>query len=302
MRALREGAGKLLALAKEKLFRAREARVRPGRDEKILASWNGLAIKGMARAARVFGRRDWLDSARRALAFVQREMSHDGRLDAVFKDGRVPLKGYLDDYAFMLDAVLELLQADFRSADLDYARMLAETLLTRFEDREAGGFFFTADDHETLIHRPKPGQDNALPAGNGVAACALQRLGHVLGEARYLEAAERTLHLFYPLAEQQPGAFKTMLWALGEFFAPPRVLVMRGPEAELREWQTALSRSYLPDTLAFAIPASELGLPEVLDKPLAAGVNAWLCAGPACLPPIADPALLQRTCEQAAPA
>src|SRR5690606_11430619 len=104
-------------------------------------------------------------------------MWRDGRLYATHRDGKTHLNAYLDDYAFLVDALIDLMQAEFRSADLAYARTLADAMLERFEDRNAGGFFFTSHDHERLIQRTKPAHDNATPAGNAVAAVALQRLG-----------------------------------------------------------------------------------------------------------------------------
>ena len=171
----------------------RASRVRPGRDDKILASWNGLMIRGMAVAARALGRDELADSAGRALDFVRRTLWREGRLLATYNDGRAHLNAYLDDYAFLADAVLELQQVRFRADELQFARELLEVLLRHFTDERAGGFFFTSDDHEQLIHRPKSFGDDATPAGNGVAAFALQRMGYLLGDARYLEAAERTL-------------------------------------------------------------------------------------------------------------
>ena len=149
-------------------------------------------------------------SARRALDFLRAVLWRDARLLATFKDGRAHLNAYLDDHAFLLAALLESMQADFRRADLDFAVALADVLLTQFEDRERGGFFFTSHDHEQLILRPKPAFDNATPSGNGVAALALQRLGHLVGEPRYLEAAERTMRLFYPQLIRHPGGFSTL--------------------------------------------------------------------------------------------
>ena len=163
---LAQGDEPLLASARAKLLAARDGRVRPGRDEKVLVSWNALAMRGMAHAGRVLGREDWIGSARRALEFVRARMWKDGRLVATYRDGKAHLGAYLDDYAFLLAALLELLQARFTVADLEFAEALAEVMLEQFEDTDAGGFFFTARDHEKLIHRPKPGHDNATPSGN----------------------------------------------------------------------------------------------------------------------------------------
>jgi uncharacterized protein len=279
----------ILDCARKKLFAVREKRIRPGRDEKALVSWNALAIRGMARAGRVFGRPDWIDSARRALDFIRARMWREGRLFATYKDGRAHLNAYLDDYAFLIAALLELMQAEFEAGDLDFGKELADVLLEQFEDAEAGGFFFTARDHEQLIHRPKPGHDNATPSGNAVAAWGLARLAALTGEQRYAKAAERTLELFYPAMRDYPAGFGAMAIALDELLEPPKVLVLRGRAAPLAEWCSALAREYLPDTAVLAIPGEAKGLPAPLDKPpRPEPVNGWLCRGVTCLPPISD--------------
>ncbi|MGH8633387.1 MAG: thioredoxin domain-containing protein, partial [Burkholderiales bacterium] len=284
-----------LESARAKLLAARERRVRPGRDDKVLTSWNAMMVRGLARAARAFGEDAWLASARRALEFIRVTLWHGGRLRATYKDGVAHLNAYLDDHAFLLDALLELLQCDFREEDLRFARELAELLLEQFEDRAAGGFYFVSHDHEQLIHRAKPGHDNATPAGNGVAAFALQRLGHLIGEPRYLEAAERALRLFYAPLEHQPSAFASLATALDEHLAPPQTVVLRGEAGALAMWQRALATRYRPDTLVLAIPADQAGLPPVLDKAApAGGVNAWICRGVTCLPPVSDLADFER--------
>jgi uncharacterized protein YyaL (SSP411 family) len=285
-----------LERARAKLFISRERRVRPGRDEKILTSWNAMMVRGMAHAARVFGEPAWLASARRAVDFVRRTLWRDGRLLATYKDGVAHLNAYLDDHAFLLDALLELMQAEFREDDLKFAREIAELLLAKFEDPETGGFFFVAHDHEKLIHRAKPGHDNATPSGNGVAAFALQRLGHVVGEPRYLEAAERALQLFYPVMERQASGFVSLATALDEHLAPPQIVVLRGEERAMAAWQDALVRAYRPNMLAIALPLDAGDIPPALDKPRPAGadVNAWVCRGVSCLPAIGDLAELER--------
>ena len=298
-----------LESARAKLFAARERRVRPGRDEKILTSWNAMMARGMAHAARVFGEPAWLASARRAVDFVRRTLwkpSATGeprmRLLATYKDGVAHLNAYLDDHAFLLDALIEMMQADFRADDLAFAREIAELLLAQFEDRDAGGFYFVAHDHEKLIHRAKPGHDNATPSGNGVAAAALQRLGHLIGEPRYLEAAERALKLFYPAMERQASGFVSLATALDEHLTPPQIVVLRGEERAMFAWRDALARAYRPGTLVLALPGDAGSLPPALAKPLPAGigVNAWVCRGVSCLPAIADPAELERILSGAA--
>jgi hypothetical protein len=278
----------LLDAARARLLAAREQRIRPARDDKVLTSWNALAIAGMARAARVFDRDDWLASARRALHFVHATLWDGERLLATSKDGRAQLNAYLDDYAFLLEALLELMQASFVAADLDFARVLADALLERFEDGAAGGFFFTSHDHEPLLHRPKPAHDNATPAGNGVAAWALNRFGHLVGEQRLVAAAERALGAFDPAMRRSPAGFGTLLVALDEVLVPPRVVVLRGPPAAARAWRKALAAVHRPDTVILDVPADAPGLAPVLDKPAPpAGVNAYVCQGVTCLAPVA---------------
>ena len=276
----------LLDSARAKLFAARELRVHPGRDDKILTSWNALMIEAMARAARVFDRFDWLASARSALDFLRSSLWRDGRLLATHKDGVSHLNAYLDDYAFLLGALLEFMQAEFRREDLDWAIAVADVLLEQFEDRDAGGFWFTSHDHEQLILRTKPGHDNATPSGNGMAALHLQRLGHLIGEPRYLSVAERTLRLFHPAALRQPSGFATFSRALGEFLEPPAVVMLRGPTTALASWSRDLAASYAPSTLVIALPETKEPLPAVMDKPVGPVVNAWVCRGVVCLPPM----------------
>jgi len=273
----------LLATVREKLFAARETRIRPGRDDKILTSWNAMMIEGMAHAARVFDKKEWLASAQGAMDCIRTTMWKNGRLLATARDGRAHLDAYLDDHAFLLAALLELMQAEFRSKDLAFAVELADTLLARFEDPDAGGFFFTAHDHEVLIHRPKTGHDNATPAGNGVAAFALQRLGHMLGETPYLDAAERTLQIFWPTIRHSPGGFGSLLRALEEALAPPEIIILRGPVTAMGNWSRALGAD--PGRMVLALPNGLSGLPTTLAKPESDNVNAWVCHGVTCSTP-----------------
>jgi uncharacterized protein YyaL (SSP411 family) len=276
-----------LQRARVKLFNAREARVRPGRDDKQLTSWNALMIAGLAHAGRAMQRADWVAAAQAAIDFLHRHLWRDGRLLASYKHGEARLNAYLDDYAFLLDALLESMQASYREADMAWACELADALLMHFEDIETGGFFFTCHDHEALLTRPKPGYDNATPSGNGVAAFALQRLGHLLGEARYLGASARCLRLFHIHLSQQPIAYPTLLAVLDEARVPPRVILLRGPAAALHEWSAALAPKLEVRDLLLTLP-NGLNLPAALAKPESDHPAAWICSGTACLPPITE--------------
>ncbi len=277
-----------LAQARIKLFAAREQRIRPGRDEKILGSWNGLMIAGMAKAARVFQRKDWLHSAQQAMDFARTTLWQNGKLLATHKDGKTHLNAYLDDHAFLLNAALELLQTEFRSTDLNFAVKLADALLARFEDKENGAFFFTSHDHEVLIQRNKVGQDNATPSGNGIAAQALLRLAALTGDMRYAEAAERCLKLFFTSIQQAPSHFSSLCTALEIMLRPPSVLVLCGAEKETAAWRAAVAAKYLPGLMLIVLQGDEADLPATLDKPHAAITTAWLCRGTQCLPPISE--------------
>jgi uncharacterized protein YyaL (SSP411 family) len=190
------------------------------------------------------------------------------------------------------------MQADFRQSDLEFAVALADLLLEQFEDEREGGFFFTSHDHEKLIHRPKPAYDTAMPSGNGVAAYSLQRLGHLLGEFRYLQSAERALDVFYPAMSRQASSCCSLLAALEQSLVPPQIVILRGPAQALAEWKKAL-RHCPGGSLVFSLPAELAGLPPSLSKPLAVdnSVNAWVCQGVNCLPAISDMQELLRVCK-----
>ncbi len=284
-------AAECLASARARLFAAREARIRPGLDDKVLTAWNALMIKGMARAARVLERPDYLASAESALGFIHRTLWRSGRLLATYRAGQAHLDAYLDDYAFLLDALLELLQVRWRREDLDWAVALAEVLLRDFADPEQGGFYFTAAGQADLIHRPKPLGDESTPAGNGVAALSLQRLGHLLGEPKYLAAAEGTLKLAGESLRRIPYAHASLLAALDEYLEPPETLIIRGEGEALKAWQAKSQAGYRPRRLVLAIPVGEARLPGALAG-MAAGpaTRAYRCAGTHCSQPIVDPA------------
>ena len=274
-------------LAKLRFARAR--RVHPARDEKLLCSWNALMIRGLAIAARALRRQDLAAAATRAADFIRRELWRDGRLFATHKDGRSHVMAYLDDYVFLADALLELLSTRWRSADLEFAVALADTALGHFEDREHGGFWFTADDAEPLIHRTKTFADEALPSANGVAARLLGRLGHLLGEPRYLEAQERTLRAARASIEPRPALSGALLDALEEVLAPPETVILRGPAAIVSVWRQELARLYAPRRQVFAIPDTEAALPPALAaKAAGAGAIAYVCRGSTCGPPLSS--------------
>jgi len=287
--------GALLGSARARLLALRGQRVRPARDEKILTSWNALMIRGLAIAARALAAERLGEAASRALDFVRSTLWRDGRLLATCKDGRAHLNAYLDDYVYLVDAVLELQQLRFRADELEFARQLTEVVLARFADAQNGGFYFTSDDHEQLIHRPKSFADDATPSGNGIAAFILQRLGYLLGEPRYLAAAERTLRAAWPAMEKSPLGHVTLVTALEELLQPPEIVILRGAAQTIDAWRRELARMFVPRRLVLAIPADATGLPAALaDKspPAAAAAVAYVCRGSTCSAPVESLELL----------
>ena len=280
-------AAEVIDAARAKLLAVRNRRIWPARDDKVLTAWNGLMIRGLAIASRALDRPDFAAAAIGAVDFLRSRCLQDGQLYAAWKDGRARFPAYLDDHAFLLDGILELLQTHWRSEDLDFARLLADALLERFLDRERGGFWFTAEGQDPPLYRPKGFADEATPSGNGVAAFALARLGWLLGEPRYLDAAERTLRGGWASITRSPQAHTMMLTALEEHLSPPQVVILRGAAAELPAWSASLAMLYAPRRLVFAIPAEEPALPEALagKRPRESTV-AYICEGPQCSEPI----------------
>ena len=276
----------LIDAARAKLRALRAQRVRPARDEKVLTSWNALMIRGMAVAARALQREELAASATRALDFVRGRLWRDSRLLATFMDGRAHLNAYLDDYVYLADAILELQQLRFRADELAFARELAEVVLGHFAD-PGGGFYFTSDDHETLIHRTKAFADDATPAGNGVGARVLLRLGYLLGEPRYLAAAEHTLRAAWPALERYPHGHVSLLGALEELLTPPEIVILRGETRTIGGWRDAVASAYAPHRLLLAIPSEATDLPPAIaEKTSRGGTVAYVCRGSTCSAPI----------------
>jgi len=276
-----------LKSARDKLFKARRERFELGRDDKVLVSWNALMIKGMACAGTHLGNPGFLASAERALDFIRREMFRDGRLLATWKDGQGKYDAYLDDYAFLIEALLALLQARWRDEDLHFAQQLADVLLEHFEDEQNGGFYFTADDHEQLIQRPKSMMDESMPSGNGVATSALYRLGHLTGKLEYLDAAEKTLRAGFSIISQYPTAHGAMLCALQEQQRGLELFVLRGKSSVLEGWKEKLLGGFHPNRYVLILPHEAEALPDALrDKPPQGDAVAYRCLGHQCSPPI----------------
>ena len=278
----------LLERASKKLFVARSERTRPGRDEKILVSWNGLMIKAMSNAGRLIERPEFIESAHKAVEFIRTHMWKDGRLLATAKGKKARLNAYLDDYVFLAEGVLELLQARWNSEEFEFAIELIEVLLNHFVDEQYGAFCFTSDDHEPLITRTIPTHDDSTPSANGVAAHLLIKLGYMTGEQRYLDVADKILRAIQPAALHMPSSFGASLVAIEEMVNPGTYIVIRGARDESRRWANACAKAGTANLMVFTIPDDAGELPGLLaEKKISDNTLtvAYVCCGFQCLAP-----------------
>ncbi|HEX8121502.1 MAG TPA: thioredoxin domain-containing protein [Solirubrobacteraceae bacterium] len=272
------------ARIRARLYEVREERVRPGLDDKRLTAWNALAIHAFAEAGAVLERPDLLDVARRAADFVLGSLRDpDGRLLRTYNDGRAKLNAYLEDHAFLLEALLALYEATFEERWFVEARSLADTLIERFADRDNGGFFTTSSDHETLVARRKDLEDNPIPSGGSSAALGLLRLAALTGERTYEAAAEGHLQLLHELAPKHPTAFGHLLQALDFHLNPVREVALVGDDdgALVR-----VVRSRLRPRLVLAGGSASGAVPLLAGR---TEPGAYVCENFACQRPVTTP-------------
>ncbi len=287
---------------RQKLFAARERRVRPGRDEKCLTAWNAMAISAFAAASRALSEPRYLEAARRTAEFASRALSKDGVLCRSYSDGVTRFDAYLEDYALLCGAMIDLYEASLDRSYLERARQLGDAMMARYLDRERGGFFFVAEGHEKLIVRNKPAFDGATPSGNSAAAMALVRLHAYLGDDRYMEAARGVFRLFAGAIDQQPFAFVNLLEAIDFYQRGGIEVVLVGQrDAEAMElWLARIGRLYLPNLVLFAIdPRADdpALLPEhlraVAEAKQTTPVAGYVCRERVCSAPTSDPEVLE---------
>ena len=273
--------------ARPKLYAAREKRIHPGRDEKILTDWNGLALRAFADAAAYLGRDDYRQIAVSNAEFIFRTLWDGTRLLHSFKDGRARFNAYLDDYANVADGLLSLYQLTFEEGWLKRAESLADLIIDTFWDSDNGGFYFTDIGHEALITRTKDYFDNATPSGNSVAADVLVRLGAQLGRNDLTEKAKRLFESTGALLAQYPSGFGRLLEAIDFYLGPSKevAVVVAGKDADL--FITAYRKRYLPRTV---IAAGGTGTVALLrDRPAIGGKStAYVCENMTCQRPVTD--------------
>jgi len=282
-----------LAEARRALYEARAGRVRPGLDDKRLTSWNALMLAALAEAGAALGREDYLDAARECAEFVLRDLRDEGgRLLRTYKDGESRLNAYLEDHAFLLEALLTLYEASFEPRWFEEAQALAETTIARFGDRERGGFYSTSEDHEELIARRKEVGDHPIPSGNSAAALGLLRLEALTGERSYGEWADGVLRLFAKAAPRRPDAFAHLLRALDFQLAATKEVALVG--GDLGELAAAVRSRHRPHLVLAGgpegaeVPPLLVGRGEVGGRPA-----AYVCESFACQAPVTDPLQLE---------
>src|SRR4051794_36138112 len=274
------------------LLEARAARVRPGLDDKRLAAWNALAIGALAEAGAVLGRPDFVAAARDAAAFVlDRMRTPEGRLLRTFNAGEARLNAYLEDHAFLLEALLTLYEATFDERWFEAARDIADTIVTRFADPENGGFFSTSDDHEALVARRKDLDDSPIPAGGSAAAFGLLRLAALTGEASYEQHAVSHLRLLHEIAPQHPAGFGHVLQAIDFHLAPTREVALAGDAAGVAALAAVVHEAFRPHVVLAAGPgAGHTAVPLMEGRaPVDGRAAAYVCERFACLRPVTAP-------------
>ncbi|MCZ6907187.1 MAG: thioredoxin domain-containing protein [Deltaproteobacteria bacterium] len=281
----------IITQAKAKLLKEREKRIKPFRDDKILTSWNGLMLSGLASAYEITGAPRYREVAEKTVAFIFTEMFREGTLLHTYRDGQAKLRSYLDDYAFLIAGLLDLYEATFERAMLERAVQLSEVMILEFWDDIDGAFFYTGKSHEQLISRSKPAFDGSIPSGNSAAAQVLLKLYHYTGKEDYLKRAEKVLRLYYDAVEKQPFGLTAMLCALDYYLAKPKEIVLVGdPEDQVtQEMLRKIQSFYLPNrTLQVVKPGEPMGKTSPLlegksqidGKPTAYVCQDFTCSSP----------------------
>ncbi len=279
--------------ARKKLFAAREGRVRPGRDEKILTSWNGLAISAFAETGAALGRSDLVDQGARAARFLLKSARNEhGRLLHSYKDGQARVLGMLEDYAYLAEGLFSLWEVTFEPEWLEATRELTAQMLDLFWDTDEDGFFSTGKDHEKLILRQKEIIESVTPAPNGVASLVMLRLGLLTGQDDLTAKAESVLKIALPYMDRVPQAVCTFLSALDFHLSTPKEIVVVGSRPEADPLIEQIWNRYLPNKVVAGSPPG-IDSPLLEDKVAIGGrPTAFVCEHFACKAPTSDPRVL----------
>ncbi|GIW80593.1 MAG: hypothetical protein KatS3mg105_2400 [Gemmatales bacterium] len=285
--------------SRRKLLEARGRRVWPGRDEKIITSWNGLMINTFAQAAQVLNRSDYAERATRAAQFIlDRMRQRDGRLFRTYFAGSEPkLNAYLEDYAALVDALVSLYEATFAPKWLDAAEQIAEVMLYQFWDEQDGGFYFTGRDHEQLVARVKDVHDSSTPSGNALAVTALLRLARLTGRDEFWQKAEQTLTRLSRLLASSPLAAGQLLIALDFYLGPIKEFAVVGDlqSDEAMRVLAAIHARFLPNKVVAGGDGATSRLPLLKDKESKDSVTTYICENFACRAPLIGSAAVEET-------
>jgi uncharacterized protein YyaL (SSP411 family) len=281
---------------RKQLFYAREKRVRPGRDDKVLTAWNGLMLTAFAEAANILQRDDYREVAIRNADFILANLVKDGRVLRTYRDGRSKLNGYLEDYAFVIEGLLALYEATFDMKYFEKARLLADDMMARFCDESAPGFFFAPADSPGLIARMKEYFDNAIPSGNSVASMTLLKLSIMTGEIRYQRPALEVIRMTGETMQKYPTGLGYMLCALDFYLSEPKEIAIVGHAGshEVRLLINEIYSRFIPNkVIALGEPGSTA---SAGDMPLVKGkvwienrATAYVCRNYTCLAPVTTP-------------
>ena len=290
-----------IVVIRQKLFAEREKRVRPGRDEKVLAAWNGLMLRAFAFAARVLEREDYRRIAEKNASFLLEKLRLDGRLRRSYKDGRPRFNGYLEDYACVADGLVALYEATFETRWLAEAKALADAILELFWDEERAAFYDTSADHEELVTRPRDVYDSAAPSGNSVAVDVLLKLSVLLDREDYRRRAEAILEGLSGAIARLSGGFGRLLSALDFYLSTPyEVAVIGNPQApDTKALLEAVYSAYLPNKVVAGRSESDEEasrlVPLLADRSARDGrATAYVCVQYACQSPTTDAEELKR--------
>jgi uncharacterized protein YyaL (SSP411 family) len=266
------------------LMEARSLRVRPGLDDKILTSWNGLMISSLAVGGRALGNPAYTDAAARAARFFLEHMFEGDTLLRTHREGQSRLPGYLDDYAFLANGFVDLYETTFDAAWLREAERLADQMVARFWDDAGGSFYFTGAEHKHLIVRTKPSYDGAEPSGNSVAALCLLRLAKLSGNEAYRAKARQVLTALRPVMEKAPRGYLKLMWALHWELNPPQEIAIVGDTGDARAAADALFQRFVPNKV---VAGGAAPLPLLEGKSAPEGKTAvFICENYVCGRPL----------------
>ena len=285
----------VLAQCKQKLFEAREQRLKPARDEKLLTAWNGMMLASFAEAGAILEREDYTDAARRNARFILDKLRSNGLLLRTYKDGVAKLNGYLEDYACLSEALLTLYETTGETEWLEECLTITAKMIEEFWDDEAGGFFFTGKSHEALIVRSKDFFDNATPSGNSVAAEVLLRLGLLTDNEDYLRRATTVLRLVAEAMARYPAGFGRALGALDFYLSSPKEIAIVGARQDdaTASLKREVWKRYLPNKVVGTVQPEDQRpaqlIPLLRNRSASERPTAYLCEHYVCKNPVTDP-------------